>query len=202
MGNSLRSREYQKYLMNIMALYRQRPDLKAYLELILSLITVIVFVIFAIKPTAITVADLLTKIKSLEDTNNQLQTKINNLGVAQTLYNSNQDKIALLSFAVPNNPAISDYVRQSEGAITKDQLTNLNMSVDEVKLSQATESGNISVSTITTGKYSDLLQFVKDLENLRRPAYIAKFDLISITNQGNKTLNLITTLKVPYIQSQ
>jgi len=202
-GNSfLRTREYQKYLLNIVALYKQRPDLKAYLELILSLLTIILFVVLALKPTAITIIDLLNKIKSLEDTNNQLQTKINNLATAQGFYNLNQDKIQLLSVAVPNGSEVSTYVRQVEGAIAKENIKNVNMSVDEVKLAQATESGNISVSMTTSGDYSNLIQFVKDLESLRRPSFISKLDIISIISGGSKTLNLTATAKVPYIQTQ
>ncbi len=198
MGNNLKGREYQKYVLNIMALYKQRPDLKAYLELLLSIGTVAILTIFAIKPTLVTIADLFTKIKSEQDTSNEMDLKIKNLGIAQTIYTQNQAKISLLSQAVPETSEVASYVRQTEGVIKKENLSPVTISVDTVKLTEATNSGLINVTTSVSGAYSGFVNFIKDIEALRRPSFISKLDLVSITDQGKRSLNLTTTTQVPY----
>ncbi len=179
-----------------MALYKQRPDLKAYLELILSIITIGLFVIFAIKPTLVTIAGLITKIQSLEETSTQLTTKITNLGLAQNLYNQNATNITLLAQAVPNGTDIGGFVRQAEGALKKENLSAVSITVGETSLAGSSESGKINVTTISSGDFSGLINFIKDLEILRRPSLITKLDLTSVTDQS--TLNLTTTTEVPY----
>lgn len=198
MFTNLRGREYQKYVLNIMALYKQRPDLKAYLELLLSLMTVAFLTIFAIKPTVVTIGDLLTKINSEQITSDQLNTKIKNLGVAQKLYNSNTGTILLLNQAVPTNPDVATYIRQTEGALNRDQVKPVNITVGEVSLTAATESGLISVTTSSSGTYTSLTSFLKDVESLLRPAFIAKLDLVNLVQEGAKTLNLTVTAHAPY----
>ena len=59
---------YKDYFLNIVALYKQRRDLRAFLEVILSLSTVIIFVVFALKPTALTIISLYNEIKVKKDT--------------------------------------------------------------------------------------------------------------------------------------
>jgi hypothetical protein len=114
----------------------------------------------------------------------------------------NQDKILLLSLAVPNGPQVQSYVRQFEGVTAKNKLKTISTSIDEVKLNQATESGAISVLSTQSGSYTDLVQYVKDLENMRRPSYAARLDLLTVTSDGKKSLNITTNLKVPYILTQ
>lgn len=199
MRNSFRGREYQKYLLNIMALYKQRPDLKAYLELLLSIATIGVFVIFAIKPTLVTIADLIIKINTLQQTSDAMDTKIKNLGIAQTLYNANGDKITLLNEqAVPANPNVAAYVRQTEGLTKKNNISTVSVSVDTSPLVAATGSGTINVTETLTGAYGDLASFLKDVELLRRPTFIDKLDIVSFNSGQGTTLNLTTQSEVPY----
>lgn len=181
-----------------MAFYNQRPDLKAYLELFLSIVTIAFLTIFAIKPTVVTIIDLLNKINAEQQTSDQLDTKIRNLTTAQNLYNNNQDKISLLSLAVPQVPDVSSYIRQNEGVMKKDNTSPVNVSVDEVSLSNATASGSFNVTSIVSGDYSGLLGYLRDIEALRRPSFVSKLDILSQTQQGIAILNLSATLKVPY----
>lgn len=190
---------YQKYLLDIVSLYKQRDDIKAYLEILLSLFAVGIFIIFAIKPTLVTIGSLFTKISVLEDTSNKLDTKIKNLGIAQTLYNNNQSKINLLDTSVPVSPNVAGYIRQVEGLEAKHNLSVVSMSVGGLNLIVASNSATpkaIATTISVSGSYSDLQNFIKDVENLRQPAIISKVDF---TNQ-NSVLNLTITPQAPYIQ--
>lgn len=192
MAATFKQEDYQKYLYNIVALYKQRQDLKAYLEIILSIGTIALFVIFAIKPTFVTIADLLVKINNQQQTSDQLDTKIKNLQIAQTEYNQEQTNIALLKTAVPSGPDVSSYVRQVEGTIQKNGLTESSLSIDKLDLLSTGASGSatLNLTTTITGNYQNLTNFLQDLENLRRPSILSKVDFTS----GSLT----TTNKTPY----
>src|SRR5258708_29137114 len=147
---------YQKYLLDVMALYRQRPDLKAYLEVLLSIVTIGMFILFAIKPTLITIADLWTKIQSEQITSDQLDVKIKNLGLAQTIFNKEKTNIDLLNQAIPTGPDVASYVRQLEGVIKKDSITTTTISVDKASLlAPASASASMGVSFSVSGTRSE-----------------------------------------------
>lgn len=192
MAASFKEVGYQKYFYNILALYRQRQDIKAYLEILLSIATIALFVIFAIKPTFVTIADLLVKINNQQQTSDQLDTKIKHLGIAQTLYNKEETNIALLNSAIPSGPNAPSYVRQVEGIIQKDGLTESSLSIDKLDLLSTNSSGSATLNLTTTinGNYQNLTGFLQDLENLRRPSILSKIDFTS----GSLT----TTSEAPY----
>jgi len=128
------SSTYQRYLLDIVALYRRKPNLKIYLELLLSIVTIGILTLFAIKPTVLTIAELVVKINSQQQTSDQMDTKIKNLGIAQTLFNQEQANIQLLNQAVPTGPDVQTYIRQIEGLLKKQGLTPTTLSVGQVDL--------------------------------------------------------------------
>jgi type IV pilus assembly protein PilO len=191
----LQTRQYQKYFYNIISLYKEKHDLKIYLELILSLITIGIFVVFAIKPTVTTIADIVTKIKVEQETSDKLDIKIKNLGIAQTLYNAEKANINLLDTAIPSGSDISGFIRQNEGLIKKENVTPITVSVDKTNLLVATTSASVlGVTTSITGEFNNLENFIKDIESLRRPSIISKMNM----SETDKLINLSLTLQTPY----
>lgn len=189
---AIQGQNYQRYLYNIVALYKQRQDLKAYLEILLSIAAVGVFVIFAIKPTFITIADLIVKIDNQQKTSDALDLKIKNLGIAQTTLNQQQNNIKLLDDAIPSGPSYPAYIRQVEGAIQKEGVTEDNLTSKNIDLLGTSASGSASftLTTNVSGNYQNILSFIKDIENLRRPSILDK-----ITFTAN-SLNVIN--ETPY----
>lgn len=199
MENSLRGREYQKYLLNMIAMYRQRPDLKAYLELFLSIITIAFLLVFAIKPTLVTIGTLVTKINVEQKTSDDMDTKIKNLGTAQTLYNANEDKIILLNQSVPKGPDVGGYIRQLEGVMKKDGITPLSFSINkQVDILGSTGSGTVRVTGAVSGSYGGIFGYLKDIELMRRPSFITRLDLVTNISDTTKTINLTTTQEAAY----
>lgn len=189
------TRQSQKYFYYLLSLYKEKQDLKIYLELVLSIIAIGVFVVFAIKPTVTTIADIVTKIKVEQETSDKLDTKIKNLGIAQTLYNAEKANIDLLDTAIPSNPDISGFIRQNEGLIKKENVIPITVSVDKTNLLLATSSASaVSVTTSITGEFNNLENFIKDIESLRRPSIISKMNM----SETDKLINLSLTLQTPY----
>jgi hypothetical protein len=50
---------YRAYFLNIYNLYKQRPDLRMFLEILLSLGAIAIFAAFAVRPTALTIVQLM-----------------------------------------------------------------------------------------------------------------------------------------------
>ncbi len=204
MAASIRQSQYQKYMLNIVALYQRRADLKAYTEILLSIVAVIFFIIFAIKPTVVTIANLFVKINAEQQTSDQMTTKINNLSIAQGLYNEQTNNINFLNQAVPNGPDIASYIRQVEGMIKKDGLSAITIGSGDVNIiiPNATPSAQKLIATISvSGSYDQLTAFISDIETLRRPAIIGKLDFaLTDVSQGQKGLTLTIAPQTPFNQ--
>jgi len=59
---------YKGFFPKFISLYKQRRDLRAFLELILSLSVIIILSVFALKPTVLTIVSLYKEINSKRDT--------------------------------------------------------------------------------------------------------------------------------------
>src|SRR3989304_7020767 len=114
---------YKSFFLNILTQYRERSDWKAYLEILLSLTTVSIFSIFALRPTILTIAELIRQIEEKKDTVSQMDAKIQNLSKAQTLYDRQRPNIIpLTETAIPKNSNSDIFARQIEGLSSSNQV--------------------------------------------------------------------------------
>jgi hypothetical protein len=212
--------KYRSYLLSVVGRYRERADIKAYLEILLSLVTISIFAFFALKPTLLTIAQLLKDIDSKNETLAKMNEKIQSLANAQALYDQERNKIELLRVAIPENPAPDVFLRQLEGLSAKYQtpitalkLGNALILGDETTARQNEESGTalpegagqltFSLNTSTDiANYLSLSNFLTDMENLRRPVKIDSFDFNSSGGIEGKALVLIVSGKVPYLNQE
>ena len=100
---------YKEFFLNISALYKQKADLRAFLEIVLSITTVIVFLLFALKPTALTIINLLQQISEKRQTLAALTQKVTDLQTASTLLDQNQNILPDIDNAVPTYPTPTFY---------------------------------------------------------------------------------------------
>lgn len=176
---------YRKYLEQIVKMYRSREDLSAYLELILTITAAIVFILFAIRPTFITIAKLYKEKGEKENIIKVLEQKRQNLQTAQENFNKYQQEINLLNNEVmPGKPKPDEIIIQIEGLSIQNNILILNHKIDEVPLvAQTTETSsegqmqNFEINLMITGEYDQIYEFLKDLENFRRPF---SFNLVSL----------------------
>lgn len=194
---------YQRYLLDIMALYQTRPDIKAYLELLLSIFTIILFAIFAIRPTLVTVGTLLTEINAKKETLAQLTEKANNLATAQNLLQQQRPNIDLLNKAIPTSAEPESYVRQIEGIAQKDNVAITSTKTGEiplVTLQKETKPSSSFEITITakSASYKEISDFASDIENLLRPASLQTVSEILNQVVDTKDFILNYTAIIPY----
>ena len=113
---------YKSYLLNTVDRYKERTDTRIYLEILLSLITISIFSIFALRPTLLTIAELIKEIEAKEQLVDKLDNKIETITSAQILYDRESSNIQLLKKAIPKKPEIDTAIYQLEGLIEKNNL--------------------------------------------------------------------------------
>lgn len=204
---------YREFYLNIQALYKQRADLRAFLEIILSLSTVLIFLLFALKPTALTIISLYNEIKEKQQTVATLDKKISDLASATKLMAANQQFIPDVNAAVSDSARPDLIVQQVQSLAAKDSVTLLGVSIGEVNVIGTNKKDSsgvgttplpdnanpMSVSISVKGDYSSVVQLVKDFESLRMTT---KIDIVTIsasdTEQGRVIVAIISG-RVPFL---
>src|SRR5689334_5747586 len=125
---------YREFFLNISDLYKKRADLRAFLEVILSISTVTIFLLFALKPTALTIISLLQEIKDKQTTVNALTQKVSNLNTANNVFAENQNLIPDIEESVSTSPEPDTIAQQIEGIAAKNSANILGISIGQVTL--------------------------------------------------------------------
>ena len=205
---------YKELFTKILLIYRKREDFKIFLELLLSLITITFFSIFALKPTVLTISQLLKDNKEKEKIINTMNQKIENISKAQNIYEQNINKLSIIENAIPNTPTPENLLRQIEGVAYINSVTLLGSSVNEVTLigeekrKQTRDTiknlpenvKTLSFSTNVTGTYTSLFNFLSNVENLRRPLIIKSVNITSSESDTGKVIIMLITGQTPYIK--
>lgn len=207
---------YREFFLNIEVLYKKRADLRAFVELILSISTVVIFLNFALKPTALTIISLYNDIQEKKATIAALDQKIANLGTASDLLNQYQNAIPDIDISVGDTPRPDTISQQLEGLAAKDSVTLMGISIGELTLvgtAPALKTGteltpmpdnakSMDLSMSVKGDYPSLIAFIKDFENLRT---IVKMDVMGInasTVGTESTIINVVTGRAPYTGKQ
>lgn len=205
---------YKELFLKLLIVYKKRNDVRMFLEILLSLITITFFSIFALRPTLLTISQLIKDNKEKQETINKMEQKIENVATAQQIYDQNIEKISLIEQAVPNTPTPENLLRQIEGIAYLDSVTIVGSSVNEVvligeekKKDNKNEIKNLpeNVSTITfsinvTGPYLSLYKFLIDMENSRRPFIINSINLNSSKTEQESIIVMLISGQTPYIK--
>ena len=92
---------YRDFFLNIWSVYRRRKDVMAFLEILFSLSTISIFSLLALRPTLLTIAQLVKDNQAKEASIAKMDDKIKNLGIAQGILSRDAANINLVESAVP-----------------------------------------------------------------------------------------------------
>lgn len=112
----------------------KRPEIKASLEIILSVFTVTILVFAAIRPTLTNITSLQKKIKDQEAVSNKADIKIKQLISAQKQLDTYKNDLWLFDEAVPNNYGYSDSAERLEYVARENGVTIESLSMTGYKL--------------------------------------------------------------------
>ena len=194
MRNTLRERYLitRRMVQKAIREYNEKPALRAYLEIFLTLAAISLFGIFAIRPTAKTIGSLLKEIDAKEETLKIMDEKIDNLNAAKDLYTREEEKIKLLDEAIPRQPKPETIALQIEQLSNEKGVSLEQMSIEGVKIlgEEENEDQTIALTLGVSGSYLNLINFAEGLENLRRPVKYDALTLVAGETREGKSLTL------------
>ncbi len=173
----------QKYLAYIRSFPQfKRDQAETYFMVILMVLTISFFGIFAIMPTLSTIAELK---KTLEDStflNDQLKTKISNMSSLQEEYNLLAPNLPLLFAAIPQDIQATTLLGQIQKIAQDENITLTKLEIQEIpeiidKNDQGLKSFKIMIGASAT-QFAQLHTFYMALTNFQR---ILTFNSIIIT---------------------
>ena len=197
----------QRDLFITLQQFYQKPVAKVSLELFLSIITVLFFAVFAIRPTLLTMSDLLKEIEDKERLDKQLSQKIAALSTVQPLYLQLQDQLLVLDEAIPSLPQLTYSLKVIEKIASELQLIITGINVAEVpkEIDQDTvislasfERIDVPLTINISGDYLSIRQFVENLKEYRRSFVIDTIIFTTKELRGSKKLEARVTVSAPY----
>lgn len=205
---------YRSLFANLVSNYKTRADLKVYLEMMLSLVTISVFTVFALRPTVVTIAQLLKDIDAKKAVLVQMNAKIENLARAQSVYEAERSRISLLDTAVPKMSKTDVFARQIEGVVGAHQVEVLSFNQTKgvivgapvqntstgVTVPEEASSSSFSLSVSTNvDNYQALASLLSDLEKLRMAQIIDNIRISKGKEKEEQKLILFVQGELPYL---
>jgi Tfp pilus assembly protein PilO len=185
------SHRYNRYFVDLGKIYQTKKG-RIYTGIIFSLITIIFFIIFAIRPTLITIAQLIKQTKDQKLVVTELEKKINNLAEAQKNYLTIGDDLNLVEEALPNKANLPLLTKEIETLARQAGISIINLRFNDINLLRTgtPQEGRIEVlfSFNGLGDYQNLKTFLNSLTTLRRILSIESFSFQS----GKESSNILS----------
>lgn len=195
MANILSNEKYSLYFQKVSLLYK-RPEIRASLEVILSVFTVMILIFAAIRPTLLNVVVLQKKITDQEVVNKKADNKIAQLFSAQNQLNTFGSSLKLFDQAVPDGFSYTDSAKRFEYVAKKNGLKIDSLSFAGFVLQTGGPIAGDWAAKITkqnanntlpnqiyfsvNGKPQNVIAFLKEIENIDR---LAMINNVSLTKQ-------------------
>lgn len=170
----------------------ERPEIKASLEIVLSVFMVVILLTLAIRPTLATVATLQKKIEDQTLVDNKLGTKITQLTRANADLSTYADRIPDFSSAVTDLPDESGLAKRLEIVARENNITLNTLSFDAIplfgneinladkdrakgkpKMEDGGKVASFEISFDISGGAEQVFDFLAGIENLDRVLLIS-----------------------------
>jgi Tfp pilus assembly protein PilO len=190
-----------RYFQKVLSTYAQKPEVKASLELLLTLLAISFFTVFAIRPTINTIASLWASVKEQEETRRLLDEKIKALQEAQQVLAKNQSRLAIVDQALPTRSDPENIIQQLEKLTESLQVNLKSLAIGQTTLvgkQQADQTqekpGEFDINLSVSGSFESVFSFLSSLENLKRIITVESVNLVSDqTERGLITANIAGT---------
>lgn len=174
-------------------------------ELFLSVAVIVFFAVFAIRPTLLTMSDLIKEIEDKRKLAVQLTQKSAALTAAQSNFSAVAERTAVLDEALPRGVDLVYVLKVLEKIASDQQLTITTMTVlsippdppVSVSITQL-ERQTMSIQLVVTGSYESIRTFAEELRNSRRSFVIERITFSTEDARGQKTLEATLLIGVPY----
>ena len=166
-----------------------KEKIQEYSALILTLIALIVFGVFAINPTLTTVIELRKQLEDSQFAVERLKTKVVNLNALSQQYQVLQPDLPILLEALPQKPSPSVLLGQIHELANQEGVKVLTLDSSEITLYPPLRATGKEASFIFTlsvqGNYNSLLSFMDSLITFNR---LVQFESISYLKPEKETI--------------
>lgn len=166
------------YFNTYLKKYWQSQRQKSYTSLGLSLALILLFSVFALRPTLLTVIELREKLAQGKQANTQLDQKIQSLSQAQINYEKIKNSLPLLDEALPNSSKILDFLNQVNSTARQNELLVVKAQSQAVPLALGAQTKDetqpskkeqpISFTFEAKGSYENTRKFLTNLQSFVR----------------------------------
>lgn len=155
--------------------------------IILTVLTLIFFGIFAINPTISTIVKLQKELDDNKLVDKKLSEKINNLSILQKKYAALQPDLPLILSAIPRNSEVPLLAAQVQGVSqnTKVGIGNFQSFEVAVQKEPGLNYSSFAFTLSSEGSYNDLYNFITKLSNMQR---VVAIELLSFTKKSTSSL--------------
>lgn len=186
---------YRRYFTDLSRFYQTKKS-RVYTGIILSLLTIAFFVIFAIKPTLTVITQLIRQTKDQKLVTTELEKKISNLSQTQNEYLTVEYDLHLVDEALPQDPQATLLIKQLETLAYQSGVGIGRLRLNEVELKKTgfpkTEKQPLNFSFAAFGNYTNLKNFLSSLSTLRRIILVESFSFQKGTGEkSGLSLNLV-----------
>jgi len=159
------------------------------IEIGATFILITFFLVFALRPTILTISSLKGDIESKKLLKEELRVKINKVIAAQELFSQVQERYQIVNSSLPDKPnfyeasSIVQQIGQKYG-VAADSMA-FNLEVGEVKEDPRIQAYNVSVGV--NGPFTNALKFVTEILKNRRTGYISALNFVNQTELNNNS---------------
>jgi hypothetical protein len=180
---------------NIKQIY-QRPEIRAPIEIILSVFASLFLILTAIRPTLVTVAGLRKNIEDQVLVETRLDTKIKKIILANQQLGEYQDKLPLFERAVPEDYTYANLAKKIEILAIEDGVkieslafSSVAVSADDGGKDSDTDTGwvdgenkvkEFAINFSVVAEEVPLINFLKKIENLDRVLKISSIEIVKV----------------------
>ena len=168
--------------------FYEKPVAQVSTELFFTIAATIFFALFAIRPTILTMTELVKEIEDKENALDALNKKVAALSSVQNEYFSLQNQFFLLDEAVPDKITFKTILQTIEKTASDMKITISTLQIKEVPFASLEEvvftKKNPTVIDLTvnvSGSYTEVRDFIDRLSNLR-PLFT--IDSVSVSTAG------------------
>ena len=163
---------------------RLKPVLKnkktaSYFTITLSLFSLSLFGLFAIRPTLITAVTLIKEVKDLRNLSLDYEKKISNIITAQAEYEKIRDSVPLIDKALPQYSDFPQFTSTMERLAFENQIEITQLQIDSAPISLSkpkNELKNFNFIMIGIGSYENAHSYIDGIVNSLRLITIDSLD--------------------------
>ncbi len=182
-----------------------KPVAKVSSELLFSIFAVIFFAVFAIRPTILTMSNLIKEIDDKQALEQKLVEKIASLSTVQRQYLDAQNRLGVLDKAIPSSPELDNALLLVEKVASDNNIAILTAVAKDVPkedpantpFSQKVRLSKPITFTVT-GTYPDIAKFVEGIRSLQREMVVESVSFALTDSLGKKRLNSTIIISVQY----